>query len=91
MAADKKLLQWETLPYPKRSNLVQSQRILRAVQSLEADSGGTKLCHNRLPLRRVCGGKPFVLAHSTFELLLLLWHAAEVQPDIGRNPFAPRI
>jgi hypothetical protein len=68
--------------------LVESQRILRAVQSLEADSGGSKLCHKRLPLGRIGGGELLVLADSAFKVLLLLWHAAEIEPD-GRWHLSP--
>jgi hypothetical protein len=53
-------------------SLVQSQRIQPAVQSLEAEPGGSKLRHQRLPLRRIGGGELLVLADGAFKVLLFL-------------------
>ena len=61
--------------------------VLRAVQALQAESGGTELCGQSLALRRISLSELLILSEGAFEFLFLFRAFAEFEPG-GRGHLA---
>src|ERR1700675_4377013 len=68
-----------------RCRVVESESVLRAIQTLQAESRSAELGSQRLTVDRMTLGEVLILREGAFEVLHFFCALAQVEPSRGRH------